>query len=162
MQALARDPDLFTAGVANAPVVNWVTTRRFGSDWSPSGLPFSLAPNQYTGMFRSMHTGPGADLAGPGWLGHTQGNLALAWDSSPASRLDNIASPLLLIQGDADGSVAFQETLGVARSLRRRGFPAEKLGWFVVPGECHGMCRFANQLVAAQQTVDWLQRWLGA
>ena len=114
MQALTRNSDLFAAGVANAPVVNWVTTRRFESGWSfvPSGGPFSLVPPQITTEFRAIHTGPGADLAGDAWFDHTQANLKLAWDSSPSSNLDNISSPLLLIQGDADESVAFQETIG--------------------------------------------------
>ena len=114
MQALTRNSDLFAAGVANAPVVNWVTTRRFESGWSfvPSGGPFSLVPPQITTEFRAIHTGPGADLASDAWFDHTQANLKLAWDSSPSSNLDNISSPLLLIQGDADESVAFQETIG--------------------------------------------------
>lgn len=38
--------------------------------------------------------------------------------------LDNISSPLLLIQGDSDEEVDFEETLGIARSLRLRGFQA--------------------------------------
>jgi len=209
MQALTRNSDLFAAGVANAPVVNWVTTRRFESGWSfvPSGGPFSLVPPQITTEFRAIHTGPGADLASDAWFDHTQANLKLAWDSSPSSNLDNISSPLLLIQGDADESVAFQETIGgmilflllllllllvphgsycrliffssfstpsplftdttlffftVARSLRRRGFPTEKLGWFVVPGECHGMCKYGNQVIAANKTAEWLDYWLNA
>ena len=134
--------------------------KRYGSDWSSAGNPVTLAPYLYRSEFRSLHAGPGPDLAGPGWLGATQANVRLAWESSPASRLYNITSPLLLIQGDADESVAFQETLAVARSLRRRGFPRDKLGWFVVPGECHGQCAFVNQLEAANRTAEWLLRWL--
>ena len=102
------------------------------------------------------------------------------WESSPASRLDNVTSPLLLIQGDADESVAFQETLAVARSLRRPATPSSlalhdssndssaagggSLGtssagsW--CRGECHGQCAFVNQLEAANRTAEWLLRWL--
>jgi hypothetical protein len=38
MQAVTRNSDVFAAGVANAPVFNWVTEKRFDGDSDPFEL----------------------------------------------------------------------------------------------------------------------------
>jgi dipeptidyl aminopeptidase/acylaminoacyl peptidase len=63
--------------------------------------------------FRTLPIGPRADLAGPAWLLHAQANTALAWASSPAAYLHQLTSPLLVIQGDSDANVDFQESAGI-------------------------------------------------
>ena len=92
MQALTRNSDVFSAGVANAPVFNWVSQKRFDGDSDP----FELALQQVPASFRTLPVGPRSDLAGASWLQHSQTNLALAWESSPAGHLDNLTSPLLV------------------------------------------------------------------
>ena len=62
--------------------------------------------------------GPGSDLAGPGWWDQARANAALAWDSSPAGHVFNLTSPLLVIQGDSDANVDFEETVGLVRARR--------------------------------------------
>ena len=117
MQGLTRNSDVFAAGVANAPVFNWVTQSRFERD----AAPFEAARRR-NGGFRTLPVGPRSDLAGPRWLAQSQANLELAWESSPAGHLDKLASPLLVIQGDSDANVDFQETAGIVAGLRARGF----------------------------------------
>ena len=40
-------------------------------------------------------------------------NIQMAWDSSPASQMANLTSPVLIIQGDSDESVEFQVRMEV-------------------------------------------------
>ena len=90
-------------------------------------------------MLRPIRSRPAGFLVSPAWLGHTQANQQLAWESSPAAHLDGITSPLLLIQGDSDANVDFAETVGVVRSLRARGF--DKLETLMVPDDTHGFSK---------------------
>lgn len=155
MQALTRNSDVFAAGVANAPVFNWITQTRYNGD----SQPFELALPRAAG-FRTLPRGPRPDLAGPSWASITQRNMQLAWESSPAGHLDQLRSPLLVIQGDSDANVDFAETVGIVSGLRARGFPESNLEMMMVPDERHGLARFANQLQAAQRTADFFVRRL--
>ena len=155
MQALTRNSDVFAAGVANAPVFNWISQYRFDDE----AAPFELARGRGA-AFRHLPVGPRTDLAGPEWLGHTQRNLALAWSSSPAGHLEKLTSPLLTIQGDADQDVDFQETAGIVAGLRARGFSDVEA--LVYPDESHGLSRFSNQVEAAEATCDFFLEHLGA
>ena len=42
---------------------------------------------------------------------------ALAWSSSPAAVATNLTAPLLLLHGDADADVPFQESVGMVRCV---------------------------------------------
>ena len=46
MQALSRNSDVFAAGVANAPVFNWVSWGRFDGDSAPFELAAPTAITQ--------------------------------------------------------------------------------------------------------------------
>lgn len=158
MQALARNSDIFAAGVANAPVFNFISDSRYTG--YRTSEHFDLAPLTNFG-FRSNPYGPGSDLAGPHWADITQANQRLAWESSPAGHIQDLTSPLLVIQGDADANVVFQQTVGIVRTLRRQGLEAAgKLETLVIPDERHGFSRWVNQLLAANKTAEFLMRWL--
>ena len=75
-------------------------------------------------------------------------------DMSDAGR-----SPVLLIQGDDDRNVRFNQTIDLARRLDAQGVPYEEL---VIPGEIHGFLRYASWLEADRATVAFLRRELGA
>eukprot|EP00041_Stephanoeca_diplocostata_P027435 m.754396 g.754396 ORF g.754396 m.754396 type:complete len:837 (-) comp23175_c0_seq31:333-2843(-) len=159
MQAVSRNSDVFKASVANAPVVNWISELRYDEDYVyGAGAPFDLLGRPGNPLFRALPIEPSTDRANPNWLSHSQTNQELAWKSSPAAYLDNISSPLLLIQGDSDSEVDFEETLGVARALRLRGYKG--FSSLVFPDETHGLSRFENQLTAAQATADFLTKHL--
>jgi dipeptidyl aminopeptidase/acylaminoacyl peptidase len=81
-----------------------------------------------------------------------------AWTSSPDSSIDRWKSPVLLIQGDDDRNVEFQQTIDLARRLEARHLPFEEL---VLPNEIHGFLRHASWLTADSATAEFLARKLG-
>ncbi|QUD88907.1 S9 family peptidase [Phenylobacterium montanum] len=129
--ALARNSDLFKAGVDLHGV----------HDWS-----------------RDV-----AEELGPPLGRYEQGDraeaIALAFKSSPDADVDHWTSPVLLIQGDDDRNVRFNQTIDLARRLDARGAPYEEL---VLPDEIHGFLRYADWLKADQATAEFLARKLGA
>jgi len=53
--------------------------------------------------------------------------MEIAWNSSPDAGLDGWKSPVLLIQGDDDRNVPFQQTVDLARRLEERNLSFEEL-----------------------------------
>jgi dipeptidyl aminopeptidase/acylaminoacyl peptidase len=96
--ALARDSELFAAGVDIHGVHNWTAER---------AQP--LLENRY-------EKAP-----------DTQRALDLAWQSSPISSIATWKSPVLLIHGDDDRNVRFSQTTDLVRRLEKAGVPFEEL-----------------------------------
>ena len=151
LQALSRDPARYAAGACSAPVFNHVTA---------SDGPLHLSPPT-DGSWRQYATGPEPDLAGPEWPAIVNSNVALAWSSCPASFAANISAPLLLLHGDADANVAFEESVAVVRALRRQNRSGAVVEAFVLPDETHGFALFEHQVLAAETTYDFIARYLG-
>jgi dipeptidyl aminopeptidase/acylaminoacyl peptidase len=103
------------------------------------------------------------ELAGKAATRYEKGDrekaMEVAWNASPESQLDGWKSPVLLIQGDDDRNVQFQQTIDLARRLEARNLPFEEL---VLPNEIHGFLRHASWLRAAEATADFLTRTLSA
>jgi dipeptidyl aminopeptidase/acylaminoacyl peptidase len=97
--ALARNSDLFAAGVDIHGVHNWTGER---------ARPL-LAQDQYE---------KAPDVARA---------LDVAWRSSPVSTISTWKSPVLLIHGDDDRNVRFSQTVDLARRLAAAGVPFEEL-----------------------------------
>lgn len=156
LQGVTRNSDVFRAGVASAPVFNWISQGR-----ADGATYFDLNGLLGSG-YRQLPSGPEPDLAGPDWSRAAADNQRIALDSSPASAINNMFSPLLLIHGDTDMEVDFQESRGVVRALRRRlgEKSMDLVQSLVFPDESHGLSVFENQLAAAQATVDWFERYL--
>ncbi len=96
--ALARDSDLFAAGVDIHGVHNWTAERAA-----------SLLENRYEKP---------PDL---------QQALDVAWQSSPVSAIATWKSPVLLIHGDDDRNVRFSQTTDLVRRLEKAGVSFEEL-----------------------------------
>ena len=84
--------------------------------------------------------------------------MEVAWNSSPDAQLEGWKSPVLLIQGDDDRNVQFQQTVDLARRLEERNLPFEEL---VLPNEIHGFLRHASWVRADEATASFLSRTLG-
>lgn len=82
---------------------------------------------------------------------------ALARASSPEHFLAGWRSPVLLIHGDDDRNVPFNETVRLAELLRRQGVYFEEL---VLPDEVHSFLLHRNWVKAYQATFDFIDRML--
>jgi dipeptidyl aminopeptidase/acylaminoacyl peptidase len=81
----------------------------------------------------------------------------LAWESSPNAYIDTWKSPVLLIQGDDDRNVPFEQTVDTAQRLRDHHIPFEQL---VFPDEIHGFLMFKSWVRSYGATADFFDRTL--
>jgi dipeptidyl aminopeptidase/acylaminoacyl peptidase len=125
--ALARNSDIFAAGVDLHGVHDW------------SRLMDELAGKAETRYEK----------------GDREAAMKVAWESSPTASVDNWKSPVLLIQGDDDRNVPFQQTVDLVRRLREHEVPLEEL---VIPNEIHGFLRAATWLRVDQATAEFFAR----
>lgn len=92
-----------------------------------------------------------------GWWGLTEKDMDLAWKSSPVSDLSKWTAPVLLISGDDDRNVQFQETTDLAMKLMERNVPVETL---VLPDEVHGFLRYESWRKVFSSAADFFTRRL--
>ncbi|HWD00233.1 MAG TPA: prolyl oligopeptidase family serine peptidase [Candidatus Sulfopaludibacter sp.] len=81
----------------------------------------------------------------------------VAFESSPMNFLSTWTSPVLLIQGDDDPDVLFNNTVMLADALRRRNVEVEEL---IFPDEVHDFLLYRSWRDAYQATVRFLDRKL--
>jgi len=129
--ALARNSDLFKAGVDFHGVHDW--SRVAGERDGPPLTRFEQGD-------RTEAT-------------------EVAFRASPDADVATWTSPVLLIQGDDDRNVRFDQFIDLKNRLDARGLPYEEL---VFPNEIHGFLRHATWLTADSATVDFLTQQLHA
>ncbi len=98
------------------------------------------------------------DALVPGW--DTERDLQarrLAYRSSPMSSTATWRSPVLLIQGDDDRNVNFDQTVQLTEDLRARGVHVETI---VFPDEVHDFVQHRHWVEAYQATAGFLDRML--
>ena len=127
--ALARDSSLFAAGVDIHGVHNW-TAERAGP----------LLENRY-------EKAPDAQKA-----------LDVAWQSSPVSSIASWKSPVLLIHGDDDRNVRFNQTTDLVQRLEKTGVTYEEL---VIPDDTHHFMRYANIVKVDSAVAAFFDRVFG-
>jgi dipeptidyl aminopeptidase/acylaminoacyl peptidase len=124
---LARNSDLFAAGVDMHGVHEWWSEARH---WQPT-------------------------------LGEDAPDLAqakkLAFDSSPIATMAQWRSPVLLIQGDDDRNVPFDQTVDLVQRLRTQKTPFETI---VFPDEIHDFLLWRNWVRAYAATAEFFDRVL--
>jgi len=81
----------------------------------------------------------------------------LAFDSSPLHFVDGWRSPVLLMQGDADPDVQFNQTVMLYDALRKRKIDVERI---VFPDESHDFLLWKTWREAYSATIDFFQRKL--
>ena len=81
-----------------------------------------------------------------------------AFRASPVVDVATWTSPVLLIQGDDDRNVRFNETIDLENRLATKGVTFEEL---VIPNEIHGFLRWASWLRADEASSEFLGRKLG-
>jgi len=127
--ALARDSDVFAAGVDVHGVHDWTAERA-------RGLTTREQYEQAPDVMRALE---------------------VAWESSPVSSMSTWQSPVLVVHGDDDRNVRFNQSTDLVRRLEAHGVPHETL---VIPGDTHHFMRHANVLAVYQAAADFLERKL--
>ena len=82
----------------------------------------------------------------------------LAFESSPMASIKTWRAPVLLIQGDDDRNVPFNQTVRLAEALRKQGVEFEQL---VFPDEVHDFLTHARWLESYHAAADFFERHLG-
>jgi dipeptidyl aminopeptidase/acylaminoacyl peptidase len=125
--ALARASDLFAAGVDFHGVHDWSTLRE--RPVSTSGDPALVREQEEAAR--------------------------LAFESSPIAYVKTWKSPVLLIHGDDDRSVAFSQSVMLAGALRQEHVEFEQL---IFPNEIHDFLRTAHWVAAYKATAAFFDR----
>ena len=134
-----------------------VDAARIGA-WGGSygGYLTALALSRSSDVFRA-----GVDIHGiHNWateLGIPQGepDYKTAFDSSPLASVDTWNSPVLLIHGDDDRNVQFNQTVLLVDALRRRKVQFETL---IFPDEVHDFLLYRDWRKAFEAAADFLNR----
>jgi dipeptidyl aminopeptidase/acylaminoacyl peptidase len=128
--ALARNSDVFKAGVDFHGISNWVPylakAGAFPEHWSDADALWKQA-------------------------------VATAFAASPDADIAKWKSPVLLIQGDDDRNVPFDQSVELAHRLEQQHTPFEEL---VIPNEIHGFLRRQDWLRADEATARFLAKQL--
>ena len=125
--ALARDSRLFAAGVDFHGVHDW------------------LAQSSLMTAFKDKYEkAPDYDKA-----------LRTAWLSSPVSAIGTWKSPVLIIQGDDDRNVRFNQSVDLVNRLEKRGVPIETM---VMVDDTHHWMNFANSVTVYAAAADFFMR----
>ncbi len=129
--ALARNSDIFKSGVDFHGVHDW-----------------SALIDAWYGKPRTRYE-----------TGDRAAAMKVAFQSSPIADIAHWRSPVLLIHGDDDRNVPFNQTVDLARRLADRHIPYEEL---ILPNEIHGFLRRSSWLKADEAAAAFLTRTLHA
>jgi dipeptidyl aminopeptidase/acylaminoacyl peptidase len=83
----------------------------------------------------------------------------LAFKSSPVASIANWRSPVLLIHGDDDRNVPFQQTTDLVEKLRAQHVAFEEL---IIPDEIHDLLRWSDWVRVYRATAEFFDRRLAA
>ncbi len=125
--ALARNSDIFAAGVDFHGVHDWSTLLRLDMPGAESAPDYREA-------------------------------LKLAYESSAVASIDKWKSPVLLIHGDDDRNVPFQQTTDLVQRLRKQNVQFEEL---VFPDEIHDFLLWKSWVKGYRATAEFFGKQLG-
>ncbi len=131
--ALGRNSDVFAAGVDIHGVHNRVS--QVNLDLLTSGI-----------------VGDGISEA------EVREALKVAWESSPVASVPTWRSPVLLIHGDDDRNVRFDQTTDLVQRLASKGVAFEEL---VIPDEIHDFLMYRTWMTVYEATLGFFERRLG-
>jgi len=131
MMGLTRAPEIWAAGVAIVPFVNWFTELEHED---PVLREWDLAT-----------------------MGDPVENRALYEDRSPINFVDRICAPLLILAGANDPRCPKEESDQVVEAVRQRGGVVE---YYCYEDEGHGFARVENGIDSFERTVAFLDKHL--
>ena len=119
---------------------------------SYGGLLTSEALARNSDIFKA-----GVDLAGVHLEGSSLDPASVSYKSSAISAIDGWKSPVLLIQGDDDRNVAFQQMTGLVQLLRQRDIYYELI---VFPDDVHESLLHSRWIYSLGRMETFLHRFL--
>ena len=132
--------DIFAAAVAGAPITNFLSFAG-AIHWTPGIAEFS---HWETGQAR---------MGVPYWE-----DLDAYLRNSPAHMVHELKTPMLMMFGDADGTVDWHQGVEFYNFARRAG--REDFVLLVYPGEDHGLRQRQNQIDYHRRILQWFGHWL--
>ena len=87
----------------------------------------------------------------------TEPDYKIAFESSPLAFVNGWRSPVLLIQGDDDRDVQFNQTVRLAYALRQQKVDVEEL---IIPDEIHDFLLYRTWRQAYQAAIAFFARRL--
>jgi dipeptidyl aminopeptidase/acylaminoacyl peptidase len=138
-QFLAAHTNLFAAAVASSGITNWVSN--YGDNHWSSGV----AETDHAEVCCQRMEVPFWD------------DLDAYIRNSSLFGVQKMTTPLLLISGDADGSVDWHQSKELYNAARRA---QKNVVFLVYPGEDHFFARRSNQLDFHQRVIEWLGHYL--
>ncbi len=119
---------------------------------SYGGLLTSQALARNSDIFKA-----GVDLAGVHLFGSSLDPSAVSYQSSTIGAIDGWKSPVLLIQGDDDRNVAFQQMTGLVQLLRQRDVYYELI---VFPDDVHESLLHSRWIYTLGRMETFLHKFL--
>ncbi len=101
----------------------------------------------------------GVDLAGVHLWGSSLDPDAVSFKSSTIGAIDGWKSPVLLVHGDDDRNVAFQQTTGLVQLLRQRDVYFELI---VFPDDTHESMLYSRWMYTLGRMDTFFRKFLGA
>ncbi|MCH8254667.1 MAG: S9 family peptidase [Gemmatimonadetes bacterium] len=132
--------DIFAASVAGAPLTNFLSMMG-AIHWRP-GLP-------ETGHWETGQ----ARMGVPFWE-----DFEAHVRNSPAAFVNQLNTPMLMMFGDADGTVDWRQGVEFYNYARRAG--KKDFVMLVYPGEDHGLRKKENQMDYQRRILEWLGHYL--
>ena len=99
----------------------------------------------------------GVDLAGVHLWGSSLDPDSVSFKSSAIGAIDGWKSPVLLLHGDDDRNVAFQQTTGLVQLLRAHDVPYELI---VFPDDVHDSLIHSRWIYTFERAAEFLNRYL--
>ena len=131
---------IFGAVVAGAPITNF--------------LSFAGAIHWSGGVAEFDHWETGqARMEVPFWE-----DMEAYLRNSPAAKITNLKTPMLMEAGDADGTVDWHQSVEFYNFARRAG--VENFVMIMYPGEDHGLRKKENQIDYHRRINQWFDHWL--
>ncbi|MCI0437449.1 MAG: prolyl oligopeptidase family serine peptidase [Gemmatimonadetes bacterium] len=132
--------NIFAASVAGAPITNFLSFPG-AIHWTPGIAEFD---HWETGQAR-MRVAPWEDFEA-----HLR--------NSPIHKVQALETPMLMMFGDADGTVDWHQGIEFYNFARRAG--KTNFVMLVYPGEDHGLRKKENQIDYHRRILEWFGHWL--
>jgi len=98
------------------------------------------------------------DIYGQGRMGtNPHDNFELYRDQSPVTHVKDMTTPLLLMQGEADSTVAWIEAIEMYNAMR---FNSKNIILLSYPGEGHGLSKRANRIDFTKRVIEFFEHYL--